>query len=104
METKIKFIDKSEVSNMCLINDNVVLTGKAANLLEKLLDNKDQLVTFDSIAEEVWMEPLTPSLNRSIDVHLYHIRKALGDYGLAVHRSRQKGLKLYETENEQGKK
>lgn len=94
MEPEIKFIEKSEVSNMCLIDDNVVLTGKAASLLEKLLENKNKLVTFDTIAETIWREPLTPSLNRSIDVHLHHVRKALSNFGYIVHRTRQKGLKL----------
>jgi DNA-binding response OmpR family regulator len=99
LKERTKFIEKSEVSNMAMIDDTVALTGKAASLFELLLDNEDKTVTFEDISEKIWLAELTPHLNRSIDVHLCHIRKVIKDHGYKVHRYRQEGLKLYKVED-----
>lgn len=99
-----KFIEKSEVSNMALIDDTVQLTGKAASLYSILLENENETVTFNDIGEKVWLGELTPEMLRSIDVHLHHVRKVVKQYGYKVHRYRQEGLKLYKNEEVKLKK
>ncbi len=55
---------------------NIELTGREYELLEYLLRNKNEAVTRDMIAREVWKET-TGAMTRIIDVYINALRKKI---------------------------
>ena len=55
---------------------NIDLTGREYELLEYLLRNKNEAVTRDMIAREVWKET-TGAMTRIIDVYINALRKKI---------------------------
>ena len=55
---------------------NIDLTGREYELLEYLLRNKNEAVTRDMIAREIWKET-TGAMTRIIDVYINALRKKI---------------------------
>jgi two-component system copper resistance phosphate regulon response regulator CusR len=62
--------------------DLIELTGREYELLEYLLRHKNQVVTRDMIALDVWKEP-TGAMTRIIDVYINALRKKVDRIGRA---------------------
>ncbi len=60
----------------------IELTGREYELLEYLLRNKNEAVTRDMIAAEVWKET-TGAMTRIIDVYINALRKKIEHPGSA---------------------
>jgi two-component system, OmpR family, copper resistance phosphate regulon response regulator CusR len=71
------------------------LTGREYELLEYLLRHKNEVVTRDMIALEVWKEP-TGAMTRIIDVYINSLRKKVErpEWPLLIHTARGVGYVL----------
>ena len=77
--------------------EEVELTAREFELLEYLLRHKNQVVTRDMIARDVWKEP-TGSMTNVIDVYVNYLRKKVERPGerRAIHTVRGVGYTLRE--------
>lgn len=76
------------------VNDEIInLTHKEFHLLLYFIQNEDQLLTREQIAENVWSKD-TPSNIRTVDVFIRRLRAKLEKYGVA-HKIQTKWGKGY---------
>jgi two-component system, OmpR family, copper resistance phosphate regulon response regulator CusR len=88
---EMDLLTRRAVRGMTLLD----LTGREYELLEYLLRHKNEVVTRDMIALEVWKEP-TGAMTRIIDVYINSIRKKVErpGWGLLIHTVRGVGYVL----------
>jgi DNA-binding response OmpR family regulator len=88
---EMDLLTRQAVRGMTLLD----LTGREYELLEYLLRHKNEIVTRDMIALEVWKEP-TGAMTRIIDVYINSLRKKVERPGwaLLIHTARGIGYVL----------
>lgn len=94
---KILKVDNLEIQedtmNVNLDNNPINLTKTEFRVLKLLVENIDKVITRDRIIEMLWSYD-TDVNDRTIDVHIKHLRDKLGDYGRRIKTIRGVGYKL----------
>lgn len=77
----------------------VELTLKEFSLLEMLMENEGIVLDRDRILTSVWGYSFDGE-NRTVDVHIRHLREKLGDYGKAIETVKGVGYRFSGENNE----
>ncbi|MDD3065028.1 MAG: response regulator transcription factor [Endomicrobiaceae bacterium] len=86
---------KLSKENFELIIDNkkITLTTTEFKLLELLISKKGNVLSRDKILDYIWGEDKIV-IDRTVDVHIRHLRKKLGKYGDAIKNIHGVGYKI----------
>lgn len=79
--------------------EKVELTLKEFSLLEMLMENEGIVLDRDRILTSVWGYSFDGE-NRTVDVHIRHLREKLGDYGKAIETVKGVGYRFSGENNE----
>ena len=79
--------------------EKVELTLKEFSLLEMLMENEGIVLDRDRILTSVWGYSFDGE-NRTVDVHIRHLREKLGDYGKAIETVNGVGYRFSGENNE----
>ncbi len=74
-------------------NENIQLTATEFNILLLLARHKGWVFNRDQILEHLWGDEKAV-LDRTVDVHIKHLREKLGDFGKLIQNVRGVGYKL----------
>jgi two-component system alkaline phosphatase synthesis response regulator PhoP len=73
--------------------ETVLLTLKEYELLKRLLQNPDIVLTRDTLLEEIWGYEFAGE-TRTVDVHIRTLRQKLGEYGNRIETVRGVGYRI----------
>lgn len=90
-EGKIKL--NKENFELIIDNKKIMLTTTEFKLLELLISKKGNVLSRDKILDYIWGEDKIV-IDRTVDVHIRHLRKKLGKYGDAIKNIHGVGYKI----------
>jgi len=82
-----KLTIQSELSELA-----IPLTQNEFKLIVLFLQKEDRILSRNQILEEIW--PNTEVIDRTVDVHIYSLRKKLGDWGSCIQAVPRVGYKF----------
>ncbi len=91
LDGKIKL--NKENFELIIDNKKISLTTTEFKLLELLMSKKDNVLSRDRILDYIWGEDKIV-IDRTVDVHIRHLRKKLGKYGDIIKNIHGVGYKI----------
>jgi|SRR5690554_1150149 len=85
--------------SVTVAGERVQLTGTELKILELLTSHPGWVFSREQILNHLWGHEKIV-IDRTVDVHINHLRKKLGQAGSLIHNVRGVGYKLDDTENE----
>ncbi|MFV0393631.1 MAG: response regulator transcription factor [Coprobacillaceae bacterium] len=87
IRSKVNKIEVHKSTHQVFKNGEVVeLTRREYEILELLLENKNQILSREEIVEKIWMLPVTEIEPRVVDVHIKNLRDKLRIFSILTVR------------------